>query len=286
MPARAADAWPAECKLQLEGSLPFTIAHGHVMIEASLGGVPRHFIVDTGAVFSSISVKTALDQNLPVHQLANLTLSGIGGEKLDKFVIADTLVLGHAKASHVRLVLAPSLSGEDGLLGPDYLRNFDLDFDFASRTLNLFAHHPCEDHVVYWGKPYIVLPLKITDDGGIRVPVKLDGKALLALVDTGSPGSLIGEGSAQSEFGIDAGAGDFAIRGAAGGSASGSEHRFQQLDLGGLALNNPTLVIAKGKSTSEFQGATMLLGLRELSKFHVYIAYREKKMYLSAQDPN
>src|SRR5262245_32327672 len=79
--ASAADAWPAECKLQREGSLPFTQEHGHVMIEAMLSGVPRHFIVDTGAVFSSISAKAASDQSLPVHQLTNLIVSGIGGEK-------------------------------------------------------------------------------------------------------------------------------------------------------------------------------------------------------------
>ena len=46
--AKAADAWPENCKLQLAASLPFTMQNGHVRITASVNDVPRHFIIDTG----------------------------------------------------------------------------------------------------------------------------------------------------------------------------------------------------------------------------------------------
>ena len=280
--AHAADAWPEECKLQRLASLPFTIEHGHILIDVSLNGVPRHFIIDTGAVFSSVSQTVVADQKLKTYDVRdNLNIAGIGGKRTERYAVADTLTFAKLKAETVRLLIEPSIAGEDGVVAPDYLRNFDLDFDFANNTLNLFRPHLCEGHAVYWGDSYVVLAMTVTDQGHIRVLTNLDGVELEALVDTGAPASLIGARTVEAKFDLHADNGAMAIQGASGGLTTASAHRFSTLALGGLTVKSPTMFISADEVAWRSDNSSLLLGLHELRMFHVYVAYREHKMYLS-----
>jgi predicted aspartyl protease len=285
-PAQADEAWPEACKLELQASLPFTLEHGHVRIEVQLDGVPRHFIVDTGGLLSGVSEAVATEQKLPTHGVRyDLDIKGIGGKRTERYAIADTLTIGKLKASDVNLLIAETAPGEDGVLAPDYLRNFDLEFDFAAKTLNLFRPHRCDDHVVYWGGSYTVLPIRLTEQGHIQIPVTLDGTELEAMVDTGGPGSLIGARTVAAKFDLDLGPGDVGIGGMTGGVTTASAHRFHTLALGGLTINNPPLLVTADESAWRSDYASLLLGLRELRMFRVYIAYRAHKMYLSPLAP-
>jgi predicted aspartyl protease len=288
LPARADDAWPQACRLELEASLPFTLEQGHVRIEVRLDGVPRHFIVDTGGLLSGVSEAVAADQKLPTHGIRDdLDIKGIGGKRTERYAIADTLTMGKLKASDVQLLIeAATAPGEDGVIAPDYLRNFDLEFDFAARTLNLFRPHRCEDHVVYWGGTYTVLPMHLTEQGHIQIEATLDGAALEAMVDTGAPASLIGARTVASKFDLELGPGEVAVRGGTGGVTTASAHRFHTLTLGGLTINDPPLLVTADESAWRSDYSILLLGLRELRMFHVYIAYRARKLYLSPLPPS
>src|SRR5579871_4678101 len=129
----AAEPWPQACKLQLEASLPFTLEDRHVRIAVQLNGVPRQFIVDTGGVMSSVSDKVAAEQKLKSFRVRDdLDIGGLGGKRTKRYAVADTLTFGKLKAPDVRLLIEPGVgSGADGLIAPDYLRNFDVEFDFA-----------------------------------------------------------------------------------------------------------------------------------------------------------
>ena len=79
----------------------------------------------------------------------------------------------------------------DGTLAPDLLRNFDVEFDFASHTMNLFRPHSCDGKAAYWTGQYIAIPMEITPAGHTRVDVTLDGETRRRiLVDT--PARLFG----------------------------------------------------------------------------------------------
>jgi predicted aspartyl protease len=266
--AKAAEPWPAECKLQREASLPFTLRHGHIVVGVQLNGVPRNFVVDTGGFLSSVTKDAAESQSLKTHLINdNIAISGIGGEKAARYAIADTMRFGNLQANDVRLVIEPDAAGEDGLIAPDYLRNFDIEIDFSQKTMNLFKPHPCTGRAVYWTDHYTTLPLNITSQGHIRVLATLDGKELEALVDTGSPATLIG------------------ARTASGGNTQAGLHRFGTLQLGNIAINNPPLLVTEDEAAWRSDNASLLLGLQELSKFHLYIAYGRSEMYLSPNLP-
>lgn len=282
--AKAADAWPENCKLQLAASLPFTMQNGHVRITASVNDVPRHFIIDTGGLLSSVTQKVAEEQKLktlPIDE--DIKIRGLGGGRIKRYAVADTLTFAHLKANNVHLLMMVDRGdGEDGLIAPDYLRNFDLEFDFAARTLNLFHPHRCADHAVYWSSPYVVLPLDINDQGHIQVPVTLDGQEMRAFLDTGAPGTLIGARTAAAKFQIaPSGMGSIGLGGASGGTTGAARQQFRTPQLGGLTINNPPLLVTENETSWRSEHADILLGLNELSRLHLYIAYREKKLYLS-----
>jgi predicted aspartyl protease len=282
--ARAAEPWPAECKLQLAASLPFTIEHGHVRIEAALNGTPRHFIIDTGGFMSSVTERVVADQNLKTFRISDAyDIGGVGGGRTKRYAVADTLSFARLKANDVHLLVEPGGAGdEDGVIAPDYLRNFDLEFDFATGTLNLFQPHPCPDHAVYWPGNYVVLPMDVTAQGHIRVLTNLDGKDFEAMLDTGSPSTLIGERTASAQFQLERGdAESGTMTGGTGASTKVWPHRFGALQLGGITINHPPLLVSADETAWRSDHADVLLGLNELSKLHLYIAYRERKLYVS-----
>ena len=282
--ASAAEPWPAECKLQLAASLPFSVVHGHIRVAVLLNDVPRNFMIDTGGYISSVSDTVVESQGLKTREISdNLIITGIGGQKAERYAIADTLTIAHLRAKEVRLVVGPAAanSDEDGVIAPDYLRNFDMEFDFANKRLNLFRPHPCSDHAVYWTDRFTALPMDITPQGHIRVRAALDGEDLEAMVDTGAPATLIGTRTATSKFNIDPPTVGGTIIGSTGGSTFATLHRFHSLQLGNITINNPPLLVSSDEAAWRSDYSGLLLGLQELSKFHVYIAYRARTMYLS-----
>ena len=290
--SEAGEPWPAECKLHLAASLPFSIVHGHIQVAVLVNDVPRNFMIDTGGFISSINQKIVESENLKTLAINdNLAISGIGGQKAERYAIADTLTMAHLRAKDVRLVVMPASadSGDDGVIGPDYLRNFDMEFDFKNKTLNLFRPHPCSRHAVYWTDQFTALPMDITSQGHIRVRAILDGEDFQAMVDTGSPATLIGARTATSKFNIGPPTIGVALTGSTGGSAFATLHRFHSLQLGNITINNPPLLVSSDETAWRSDYSGLLLGLQELSKFHIYIAYRERTMYLSpivsAQNP-
>ncbi len=90
----------------------------------------------------------------------------------------------------------------DGTLAPDLLRNFDLDFNFAIMTLNLFRPHTCEGRAVYWTRGYIALPMDILKSGHARIDVTLDNENMDA-IRTGASLSVMTLNSARHYFDLD-----------------------------------------------------------------------------------
>jgi predicted aspartyl protease len=281
--AWGAEPWPADCKLKLAASLPFTMEHGHILIAVQLNDKPRTFVVDTGGFLSSVSQRVVEDQSLKTHLINdNLNITGIGGQRSERYVIADTLSFGQLRAQSVRLVVSPTRAKNDidGLIAPDYLRNFDIEFDFANQRMNLFQPHPCSDRTVYWTDHYTTLPLDITPQGHVRVRATLDGEDFEALVDTGSPATLIGARTATAKFEVTSSGEALGLSGASGGMASASLHRFHNLGLGNIIISNPTFLVSSDE-TWKSDSSDLLLGLNELSKFHIFLAYRSRALYLS-----
>ena len=89
----------------------------------------------------------------------------------------------------------------DGLLGADFLYYFDLDFDFAKARLRLVSPEHCKGKVVYWTKgDYGTVPFEYKDRK-IRLNIRLDGKDVVAYLDTGAADTVMSLEAAADLFG-------------------------------------------------------------------------------------
>jgi hypothetical protein len=90
-----------------------------------------------------------------------------------------------------------------GILGPNLPQGYDTDLDFGAKKLNLISQNHCEGKVVYWpAQTVAVVPMRVSAEGNILIPVSLDGHPLTALLDTGSPDTILNLDVAEATFGL------------------------------------------------------------------------------------
>ncbi len=109
------------------------------------------------------------------------------------------------------------------------------------------------------------------------------------ILDSGSPVSLLGMGAAGRMFDLDekspgvvpAGT----LSGGAGGQIGAYAYPFKSLTMGGLAVANPKILLSDTHSFGKDR-AQGLLGMNVLRRLHLYFAYRERELYISAASPH
>jgi hypothetical protein len=66
-----------------------------------------------------------------------------------------------------------------------------MDLDLSRSKLAFFSPDHCEGKVVYWANDYLELPLTIDPHHMMTIEVELDGKKLVALIDTAADATVI-----------------------------------------------------------------------------------------------
>ncbi len=273
-----------ECRLTLAVSLPMSPEHiNRVIVPAMIDGKPLQLMIDTGSGVSGITAEAAARLGIEPHLITG-ELKGrfpYGGGRVTHFVRAERFTLGGMTAPDVQLMLLPGKFAEaDGLMGADFLRQFDVEFDFAASKVNLFRPHPCPGKVVYWtsSAPVAVIPFRNEQyDRNIRIEYTLDGQRVPAIVDTGAPNTSISLTTAKMWFHIDENSPGIWDR-----RDGAFRYRFKSMSLDGITVQNPELLIhekAEGGDTLDFQS---LLGMNILRQLHLYVAYKEHKLYVTS----
>ena len=79
----------------------------------------------------------------------------------------------------------------DGILSGGTMIADDLDMDFGAMRLNFFSADHCEGDVVYWPHQALaVVPVNLAS-GHFEIATTLDGHPLTAVIDTGSPWTIL-----------------------------------------------------------------------------------------------
>lgn len=283
--AHADETWPQDCRLSPVARFAMTRHGGHVTIPVIVNGQTLNFVVDTGGYATAISEDAAKALGMQKHGIHLNRITDVGGKDASSYVVADTFQMGHELAKDFQMMVSSLSPGEDGILAPDLMRNFDVELDFANMTLTLFRHHPCSDWVVYWTKAYVSLPLTITDGGHLRVPITLDGQDTRAILDTGAAISLLSFERAGHLFSLDEKSPgvepEGSVVGGSGGKADTYRYPFKSLAMGGVAVANPPIFLVKADDLVEGDNASVLLGMDVLSRLHLYIAYEAGTLYVS-----
>jgi len=301
--ASSAAANADDCRLQRIASFDFT-DNGTVAMPVSIEGTTLPMAIDTGAEVSAVDPVVAGNLHLIERPIRQGAMYNAKGEQFTYVAVLHSLGIGEMHANDVKLLVWPSRMSRDGriagVLGADLLRQFDVDIDFGAHKLTLFSQDHCPGKVVYWPAGNVaVVPMHVVNSGHNVLPAILDGHEIDALLDTGTTFSLLSMESARNIFGLTPNSPDMTKTGEIGAVQTAVyRHTFKSLGLEGLAIANPTFYIwdnlmkysmtqaphtgSRLSSANESGGVTDLtLGLRELCHLHVYIAYKEQKLYIT-----
>ena len=261
-----------------------TTPDGRITIPITVQDHPLSFIVDTGGVSTTIKWEQAKQLGLSVRQTSQ-KLRGVAGSMLNFYVTGDSISVGELRVKDLPMYLeSRAMADADGTFASDILRRYDVEFDFAHGALNLLSPNHCHGQVVYWTKTgSIAIAMDVGRSGHVRIPVTVDGKSIMATLDAGSAISWIslraaaGLGISPKTPGLTLmrDAGEYQIY----------AYTSNSLDFGGLSQMSPTIAIVSEK-IAEGMGSDPIRGIDTLRQMHLYIAYDEKKLYITEAQAN
>ncbi len=280
----------------------------HVFVPVTINGHQKLMLLDTGGWNSEVTSQAVADLGLPYVSI-RFSEVNLAGEESHQAASVDSFSIGQLTTKSVEFVVAPEryLFHDEpqyvGILAPNILKNYDVDIDFGGSKLSLLSPDHCEGKVIYWPANVVaVVPMRVLRSGHILVSVKLDGKDVNAILDTGAYTTTLMMPIAEDDFGLKMGSADtpkVAEMPDKPGVAT-YEHKFASLNFGGVAVSNLGIVILPdflrnksggpqlgsrlGSSSVQEQVPDMLIGMNVLRHLHVYIAYREQKLYITQAD--
>jgi len=267
---------------QLTSAVMETLPDGTVYVPALIKDRPLNFLLETESFGSVISATSAATLALPQEHIAASNLQ-MYGDRLQEFATTDAFKLG-GLAGKVGFAVAPDSdfkAGMSGIFAADFLRHFDVEFDFAKSRVNLFSPDHCEGGVVYWTQSGGTrVPMKLTPFGQIRVDAELDGEPIPTEIATGLAKTTMQIAADETKFGQQ---NDWKVISGGGSHHNAQtvyEHTFKSLTLGGIEVYNVNLPINSGGTP--YPGARLYLGMDILRQLHLYAAYKERNLYASA----
>ncbi|HEY4078079.1 MAG TPA: aspartyl protease family protein [Rhizomicrobium sp.] len=274
-----------ECQLTRISSLPIhTISDGRITVPVTIENHPLSLLVDTGGVAATLRQDLAQQFSLPV-QLTSRKMLGVNGVEMNSYVTPGQFSIGGMNGANLPFYLELRPASEfDGTLAPDMMQGYDVDIDFAKSTLNLFSQKHCRGKVVYWTKTgYIAVRMELDRTGHIRIPITIDGKKVMATIDTGAMTSLMSLRTASN----------IGIQETTPGVKIVEQRKrykvysypFHALDFDGISVTNPHIAITSDDFTKGM-GSDVILGIGILRQLHFYVAYGEERLYITPATAN
>jgi len=304
-------SWADDCSLKEYASLDMGNVENRVVVPVTIGGKEFHFMIDTGGVYSSIDEDVVAALGLRIRPLDTryFELYNTSGEVAAHYADVQDFALGPIRLDHFNMIVTDHKPGEkpivDGVLAPDFLSKVEVDFDFANHKLNFFSQDHCPGKVVYWSPSSFAEADFKYSFSHIVFMMTLDGHDVETVLDTGSPRTLISENFSQRVMGVDE-------------KTPGVEsppdgddkelipfgYRFKSLSAGGLAINNPLIYILADRVKEAFRKnhndkqdydpvygtnitvPDVILGYNVWSKLHLFVSYKERKLYFTPVVPH
>jgi predicted aspartyl protease len=286
-PALAED----ECKLIRHAVIPFeTDDSAHVFIPTIIAGRQTRMMLDTGGFWSVIREDLAAELGLKVRTSYDIWLVDASGAKQDKYVTVPEMTLGRLSVPiPVDFVLAKMdhrpIAEFGGTIGLNFFTKMDLEIDNAKKTISLFSQKHCPGDGVHWANEAVTLKFKRDKREVIALPVvyaDLDGETIRTIIDTGSTVSSVSLELAKRRFGL--------TPTSPGVEPSGKAHlpsgkivdlysyTFKALTISGIRFENVPVHIG------EFDEAELILGMNELKHLHLYFAFKDKMIHVTAAE--
>jgi tetratricopeptide (TPR) repeat protein/predicted aspartyl protease len=149
--ARAAET----CTLGKVAEIPITMAGYRPLITAKINGQDARFVLDSGAFYSMISGATAAEYNLKLKAGPyGLRVQGIGGAVTTNIATVKDFGIAGALIHNVEFLVGGAEVGSDGLIGQNFLEQWDVEYDFSKGVVRLFKPEGCRKaRLAYWLTP-------------------------------------------------------------------------------------------------------------------------------------
>ena len=270
-----------------------------IVIPVTIAGAPRYTTIDTGS-FANWVTESFVDEAKLERQPIRQDMSVYGAEdRVTSYVIVPSVDIGQVHQGLSKFMVLPH-SDKAKLkagLGGSALEQFDIEFDFAAKKVKFFSQDHCEGRVVYWAKSYTAIPFKMVDDR-VQITMTLDGHDFDALLDTGTAYTYVNTRVASNVFGYDEHSPNVKQVTLAG-ELQTLLSTFESLSIGGVTFPKPSLLLHSDTVRSMARldvpvkdqnqaGVTLayfphlLLGLDALRQLHLYMAFKEHKIYVTA----
>jgi hypothetical protein len=178
----------------------------------------------------------------------------------------------------------PGVADVAGLVGADFLSQFDVEFDFAAKMLRLYRETGCDAAAPSWDGAFSRIPFR-GEAGRIYVDAVFDGVSTSTLVDTGNPVSFILK-SAPALAGVspqslvDTGSKiDTPMNG--GKTFSVLSHVFDDVAVGDDHFRHVKFAVADIPVSHDMAN----LGLNYWSRHKMWIAYSHHQIFIDKSSP-
>ncbi len=298
IPAAAGSA----CTNTPAGSMPVRLNGDQAFVPLTVNRSKLNLLLDTADFVTSLTPGAARRLSLPRSSGSSVQMSGIAGTYQAPVVeAADVQYLGHHVNNLPFAVLpegefAPS-EHSDGLFGANFLSAYNVEIDFAGKLMRFYgASSNCD-----WSGPgwtANATPVPATDVGYhvLLIPIRVNGIAMNALIDTGSEDTSI-TARAASALGVTPAATrhDEIVDEHGLGDTSSRMHHFRSITIGSTTFNSPVLAIDNGPSIlqsarvsaamqalpSSHRGLDVILGANFLFKKKIYLAYQQHEVFIN-----
>lgn len=300
--AGASVASAAGCEYRPLGTIAMHWDGLRPTIAGSINGQPVPMVLDTGALNTLVSGRVAARAGLR-QQPVEVEQVGFGGVTAARGARAAEISFGAFRWHDVRVIVPAQAADDlpDVLVSAGFLFQHDLEFD-AGR-ISLLEPGDCEEeHPAGWaaGAPWLPMQAVGPRDPRVTVPVVVDGVALRALVDSGSPLSMIDLAAARG-LGFDPDrAGTPSGRGGGVGAHLNTQWvaPFRAVVIGPEAVREVPLVVtdlwgsgasdlaqagrpASAQAAAAPQQPQMILGADFLKSHRVLFAASQRRMYFA-----
>jgi clan AA aspartic protease (TIGR02281 family) len=298
---RAGAAESPGCTFARIAEWPVRIEHGHLITDGAINGKPVAVLLDTGAMQTLVLRSAAERLDLTRWGVNGARMYGVGGESVVSRTLVDEFRVGQFARKNLQMMVAGERDfGADVLLGEDFFRQFDVEFDLAANRVRLYRSEHCAATLLaYWaGADVGQVEFDSTGDGRpeIVLTVEVNGRPLTALLDSGASGSILDKaeaarvGVAPDTPGVVAAP----ARGGLGGNSIPSWiGSFKSFTIGNETIRDTEIAFAdvfKGAASKRIGSnvpvkveglPSMLLGYDFLRSHRVLIAHSQHRIYFT-----
>jgi predicted aspartyl protease len=240
-----------ECRLLLLAQLGVTVSSNRPLIDGEINGHKIKILVDTGSEYTMIWRSAAVHLGLPLEDVRGLRMFGVGGETHLQAAKTREFKLAEFGTHGVRFLVAGEGENNsfDMILGEDFLSKVTAEFDLAHGAMRLFRPEGCKtEQLMYWSPTYSSATLESPPSHAHRIDtaVEINGKRVIATLDSGATHSIISTGAAENA-GMAAqepeGKGEGRVRGIGGRSLEFTVVRFDSIAIGDEKVQNLRLQV-------------------------------------------